>query len=158
MYTIYNYKMVIRFVVQNIVEPYICGVARNTRRSGCTVGAVLLSVYGHFRQFLGGHALGAEHLKCIILFANVTSLKGAVTSHVMSQCCTCIGHMTFYYKRSADTSVGGSCLFVRSSGLTLSPETHMWLVPNVCRSRCVYCTSGLEPTSFNSNYCISFGQ
>ena len=74
----------------------------------------------------------ALHLKCIILFSDVTSLKGAVTS----QRCTCIGHVTFYYKRSADASVGGSdLLFIRSSGSTLSPETHVWLVPNVCRLR-----------------------
>ena len=42
----------------------------------------------------------------------------------------CIGHVTFYYKRSADSLVGGSCLlFIHSSGLTLSPETHGRLVP-----------------------------
>ena len=70
----------------------------------------------------------------VILFANVMSLKGAVTSYVMSQHRTCIGHMTFYYKRAANTSVQGSCLlFVHLSGLTLSPETCVWLVPNVCR-------------------------
>ena len=45
-------------------------------------------------------------LKCIILFANVTSLKCAVTSYVMSQCYMCIGHMTFNYKRSTNASVG----------------------------------------------------
>ena len=92
---------------------------QNTRHSGCTVAMVLLSVYGHFRQFWGGCTLGAVHPKHIILFANVKSSKGAVTSYVMSQHCTCIGHVTFYYKRSADASVRGSCLlFVHSSGLT----------------------------------------
>ena len=51
-------------------------------------------------------------------------------SYLMSQHCTCIGHMTFYYKWSANASVQGSCLlFVHLSGLTLSPETHRWLVP-----------------------------
>ena len=60
-----------------------------------------------FRQFWGGCTLDMARLKCIILFANVTLLKGAVTSYVMSQHCTCIGHMNFYYKRSANASGGG---------------------------------------------------
>ena len=107
---------------------------RDTWRSGCTIATVLLSVYDHFRQFWGGHALDAACPKCVILFADVTSLKGTV----MSQHCMCIGHVTFYYKRSADASVGGSCLlFIRSSGSTLSPETRVWLVTNACRSQCV---------------------
>ena len=109
---------------------------RDTWLSGCTIAAVLLSVYGRFRQFCGGCALIAARPKHIILFADVMSLKGAVTSYVMSQHCTCICHVTFYYKRSADASVGGSCLlFIHSSGLTLSPETRGRLVPNACRSR-----------------------
>ena len=78
------------------------------------------------------------HLKCVILFANVTSLNDAVMSYVMSQHHMGVGHMTIYYKRAANTSVGSSCLlFVCSSGLTLSPETLMWLVSNTCRLRCV---------------------
>ena len=65
-----------------------------------------------------------------------TSLIDAVISHMMSQCCMCIGHVTIYYKRAANTSVGGSCLlFVCLSGLTLSPETLVWLVSNMCRSQ-----------------------
>ena len=113
----------------------MCGIVQNTWHSGCTIAMVLLSVYGHFRQFWGGHTLGAVRLKSIISFAEVTSSKGTVMSYVMSQCCTCIGHMTFYYKRSADASVGGSrLLFIHLSGSTLSPETPMWLVPNACRS------------------------
>ena len=117
---------------------YMCGIVRDTRRSGCTVAMVLLSVYSHFRQFWGGHALDTACSKCIILFANITSLKGAVTSYVTSQHHTCIGHMTFYYKRSTDALWGGSCLlFIHSSGLTLSPETHVWLVPNACRLQCI---------------------
>ena len=52
--------------------------------------------------------------------------KGAVMPYVISQCRMCIGHMTFYYKRSTNAPVGGSCLlFICSSGLTLSPETHV---------------------------------
>ena len=73
--------------------------------------------------------------KRVILFANATSLNDAVTSYVMSQCCMCIGHMTIYYKKAANTLVGGSCLlFVCLSGSTLSPETCVWLVSNTCRS------------------------
>ena len=46
------------------------------------------------------------HPKCIILFLDVTSLMSAVTSYVTSRCCMCVGHVTFYYKRSADASWG----------------------------------------------------
>ena len=71
----------------------------------------------------------------VILFANITLLNDAVTSYVTLRCHTCIGHVTIYYKRAANTLVGGSSLlFIRSSGSTLSPETHMWLVSNTCRS------------------------
>ena len=112
----------------------VCGVARYTRRYGCTVDAVLLFVYGRFRQFWDGRALDTARPKHVILFADVTSLKGTVTSYVMSQCRTCIGHVNFYYKRSTDASVGASCLlFIHLSGLTLSPETCVWLLPNTCR-------------------------
>ena len=52
-----------------------------------------------FRQFFGGCTSDAPCLKHVILFSNVMSLKGAVTSYVMSQHRMCIGHMTFYYKR-----------------------------------------------------------
>ena len=55
---------------------------------------------------LGNFGVGTLRARCIILFADVTSLKGTVTSYVTPQHCTCIGHMTFYYKRSADTSMG----------------------------------------------------
>ena len=34
------------------------------------------------------------------------SLNGTVTSYVMSQCCMCVCHVTFYYKRSTNASVG----------------------------------------------------
>ena len=72
----------------------------------CNVAMVLLSIYGRFRQFWGGRALDAVHPKHIILFANVTSLKGTVMSYVMSQHHMCIGHVTFYYKRAIETSLG----------------------------------------------------
>ena len=108
-----------------------------------------------FWAILGGRASDV-HPKHVILFANVTLLNDAVTSYVMSQYCMCIGYMTFYYKRAANTSVGDSCLlFVCSSGLTLSPETHVWMVSNMCRSQCIWHISGWEPTSFNSNCCVS---
>ena len=120
------------FEVGQIV--YICGIARNTRHSECAIATVLLSIYGCLRQFLGGRVLDAVHLKHVILFADVMLLNGTVMSYVISQHCMCIGHMSFYYKRATDTSMGGSCLlFICSSGSTLSPETCMWLVPNACR-------------------------
>ena len=121
-------------IIVDIDTSYICGIAQNTWHSGCTIAMVLICL-GLFRQIWGGGASGTACPKCVILFADVTSLKGAVTSIVTSQCCTCVGHVTFHYKRSTDASMGGSCLlFVCSSGSTLSPETHVWLVPNVCRS------------------------
>ena len=46
------------------------------------------------------------HLKHVILFSNITSLKDAVTSCVTSQHCMCIGHVTFHYIRSTDALVG----------------------------------------------------
>ena len=79
-----------------------------------------------FWAILGGRALDMVCPKHIILFANVTLLNDAVTSYVMSQCHTCVGHVTFHYKRATNASVGGSrLLFIHSSGSTLSPETHM---------------------------------
>ena len=42
--------------------------------------AVLLSIYDHFGQFLGGRASDVAHPKRVILFANVTLLNSAVTS------------------------------------------------------------------------------
>ena len=55
-----------------------------------------------FWATLGGRASDAVLPKCVILFANVTLLNDAV----MSQCCTCIGHMTIYYKRATNASMG----------------------------------------------------
>ena len=98
----------------------------------CHVTRVFLRL---FWAILGRCALDAVHPKHIILFVNITLLNNAVMSYVTSQHHTCIGHMTIYYKRAVNASVGGSCLlFICSSGLTLSPETHMWLVSNMCRS------------------------
>ena len=108
-----------------------------------------------FRLFLRRRASDALHLKRIILFVNVTSFDDAVMSYMTSQHCTCIGHMTIYYKRATNTSVGGGfSQFISSLGSTLSPETLIWLVSNTCRSQCIKYISGWEPTSFNSNYCV----
>ena len=83
---------------------------QNTQHSECTIAVVLLSIFGCSGQFLGEHTLDAACLKHVILFADVTLLNGTVTSYVTSQCHTCIGHMTFYYKRATNTSVGGSSI------------------------------------------------
>ena len=60
--------------------------------------------------------------KHIVLFADVTSLNDAVMSYVMSQYCMCTGHMTIYYKRAANTSVGEFLpivrLFIRFDSVT----------------------------------------
>ena len=65
-----------------------------------------MAVLGNFY----GDASDVACLKCIILFVNVTLFNDAVMSYVMSQHHTCIGHVTIYYKRAANTLVGGSCL------------------------------------------------
>ena len=83
-------------------------------------GHVTLVFLWPFWAILGGCTSDVACLKCIILFADVTSLNNAVMSYVTSQCRTCIGHMTFYYKRAANTLVGDSCLlFPHLPGSTL---------------------------------------
>ena len=93
--------------------------------------------------------------QCIILFVNVTSFNDAVMSYMMSQHHTCIGHMTIYYKRAANTSVRGVFPLVHRFVRSLSPKTLVWLVSNTCRSQRIKRISRWEPTSFNSNYCVS---
>ena len=61
-----------------------------------------------------------------LLFLDVTSSRGTVTSCVTSRHCTCTGHVTFCYKRSADVSFEAllalsSGPLVCPSGLPLSP-------------------------------------
>ena len=63
--------------------------------------------YGHFRQFLRRCALDMPCLKHVILFVDITSFDDAVMSSMTSQHCTCIGHVTIYYKRTTNTSVRG---------------------------------------------------
>ena len=72
-------------------------------------------------------------LKCIILFAIVTYLKCAVTSYVMSQCCMCIGHMTFNYKRPTNASVGvlACCLSICQVRLYHQRPTGGWCLTRV---------------------------
>ena len=106
----------------------ICGIRWDTWCSGCAVATVLLSM-----AVLGNFVVGPLWMQYV---RSVSSYLPC--SYMTSQCCMCIGHVTFYYKRSANASVGGSCLlFIYLSGSTLSPETRGWLVPNACRLRCV---------------------
>ena len=63
-------------------------------------------IYVCFRPFLGRRASDTPCLKCVILFVYVTSFDDAVMSYMMSQHRTCIGHMTVYYKRATNTSMG----------------------------------------------------
>ena len=63
--------------------------------------------YGHFGVVLRRRALDMPCLKRVILFVNVTSFNNAVMSYVTSQHHICIGHVTIYYKRAANTLVGG---------------------------------------------------
>ena len=87
------------------------------------------AVLGNF----GVGVLRAWRIRSIIFFADVTSLKGAVTSYVMSQCHTCIGHMTFYYKRAANTSVGvlACCLSICQIQLYHQRPTCGWCLTRV---------------------------
>ena len=50
--------------------------------------------YSHSGLFLRRCALDVQCLKHVILFVDVTSFNDAVITYVMSQCCTCVGHMT----------------------------------------------------------------
>ena len=58
-----------------------------------------------FWVFSRRHALDAPCLKHIISFVDVRSFNDAMTSYVTSRYCTCIGHVTIYYKRATNTSV-----------------------------------------------------
>ena len=65
------------------------------------------------------------HLKRGILFVNVTSFNNAVTSFMMSQCHTCISHVTIYCTKAANTLAGefqSVCWFVRFDSLTQDPR------------------------------------
>ena len=81
-----------------------------------------------------GHTVSKVHH----LFLDVTSSGGAVMSCVTSWCCMCTGHMTFYYKRSADASFWAllahlalsSRPLVHPSGPPLSP-VYSWCLMHV---------------------------
>ena len=66
---------------------------------------------------LGGCPLDMAHPKHIILFVDVMSFHDAVTSYMMSQCCTCVGHQY----------LGGEfllivCQFIRFDSVTRDPR------------------------------------
>ena len=97
--------------------PKYAGQVMAFHRTPGILGVPLLQCSCLSMAILDNFGLGVLWAQCIILLANVTLLKGTVMSYVTSQYCMCIGHMTFYYKRAANTLVGGSCLlFVHSSG------------------------------------------
>ena len=90
------------------------------------------SVLTHF-----GHAVSKVHH----LFSDITSSGGTVTSCVMLQLCTCTGHMTFCYKRSADASFEalGALLALGSWPLVrpfirFALATHSWCLMCVGRN------------------------
>ena len=53
---------------------------------------------------------------------------------------------------------GSFWLCLGSLGSWFALVTHIRLVSNACRSRRIQRVSGLEPTSFKHNYCVSLGQ
>ena len=93
-----------------------------------------------FAAFLGNFVLmcfrcTVSKVHCLIFGRYV--VYGAVTSCVMSQCHTCTGHMTFYYKRLASalfSALFGSSRFIRllvhPSGSPLSPA-YSWCLTHV---------------------------
>ena len=86
---------------------------------------------GNFMLTCFRHTVSEAHH----LFSDVTSSGGTVMSCVMSQHCTYTSHITFCYKRSANTSFKVFWLFwllVHPSGLPLSP-TYGWCLTCVGR-------------------------
>ena len=66
-----------------------------------------MSITAILGVFLKTHTLDTLLLNHVILFVDVMSFNDAVTSYMTSQHHMCIGHMTIYYKRAANTLVGG---------------------------------------------------
>ena len=58
------------------------------------------------------------------LFSDITSSGGAMTSYVMLRCHTCMGHMTFCYKRSTDTSFEALLALFSSFGSWFVHQIH----------------------------------
>ena len=89
----------------------------------------------------GGPSLGLQpFLGNFILFSDIMSLMSAVTSCVTSWCHMCTGHVTFCYKRSADTLFKALLTLVHSSSLPLSPACG-W-----CLTYVGHDTSGASPS------------
>ena len=120
----YIARFVIKLIVVVKINKAVVGSSRGDtpkykgegvvlRGTPSTLGVLLPQCSCLSTAVLGNFGVGMLQAWCIILFADVTSLKGTVTLYVMSQCHTCIGQVTFYYKRAADTSVGSSVCQVR---------------------------------------------
>ena len=116
------------------IKVHICGVARNTWCPGCTVAMVLFLQpfldsfwWAHF-----GHAAFEVHhliFQCYVFKGCCDVIHDITALHM------CWSHDSLLYKSHQHLSWRGGpgLLFVHSSGLTLSPETCVWLVPNMCR-------------------------
>ena len=91
--------------------------------------------YFAYLSYLGALLQMYRIFERIILIAEGTSLNGTVMSYVTSQCCTCIGHVTFYYKRATDTSGGvlACCLSVRQVRLYHQRPLCGWCLTRVGR-------------------------
>ena len=67
---------------------------------------------------------GRATSKACLLFSDVMLSGGTVMSCVMSRCYTCTGHVTFCYKRSADTSFEALLALFGSSGSWFVLQVH----------------------------------
>ena len=77
--------------------------------------------YDHFGVFSRRHGSDMPCLKCVISFVEVTSFNDAMMSYMMSWHCTCIGHMTIYYKKVTNTSIRADSWLVRFNSVTRDP-------------------------------------
>ena len=71
-----------------------------------------------------GNSVPMRRVRSVSLTFGCYIVWGAMTSCVMSWCCTCTGHMTFCYKSLVDVSFEAFWLFwllVHPSGSPLSP-------------------------------------
>ena len=96
-------------------------------------GGPCLGFCSHFRQF-HVHALWMCCVQSASLIFRCYITRGAVTSYVTSQLCTCTGHMIGCYKRSALLARGtlSSRPLVQPSGSPLSP-VYGWCLMRVGR-------------------------
>ena len=103
---------------------YMCGISGTTWQSGWSLPWVL-------QPFLGNFMLthfGCTSSESASLVLDITLSGGAMTSWRH----TCTSHMTFCYKRSADTSFKAFWLLVCPSSLPLSPA-YGWCLMRVGR-------------------------